>query len=311
MAITVVQMECFLEVVKRGNFSLAAANLYMSQPTLSRHIQALEEELGAPLFIRANNAVRLTDIGRELCPKLKDMYHRIREMSDELHEVVDQRSGRLRLGILATLRLDDRLRRAIRQVHLRFPESKIQLCHLDLSQSYPALMDGAVDLLMSVDAPLPSSDKVLFVNLYQEAMCMAVPRDHPHADLPNITHWEAEELFSDLEYLLLDAREFEPPIQQALREKQPNYANGYLKRITGTYATLDTLAMMVDAGLAITCMNAGSILGENPRVKLIPLVERNGSEFIPSTVQVNLYWVEKNQNPMLRAFLTALSSMPE
>ena len=49
---TTLQMECFLEAAKFSSFSLAAVNLYLSQPTLSRQIQAMEEELHTALFLR-------------------------------------------------------------------------------------------------------------------------------------------------------------------------------------------------------------------------------------------------------------------
>ena len=58
----------FLEVAREGNITRAAAYLHISQPTLSRQIKELEEELGKKLFVRSNYSVKLTEEGMLLRP---------------------------------------------------------------------------------------------------------------------------------------------------------------------------------------------------------------------------------------------------
>ena len=53
----------FLDLVETMNYSLSASRLYISQPTLSRHIQAMEKELGFPLFHTSSHAYRCTADG--------------------------------------------------------------------------------------------------------------------------------------------------------------------------------------------------------------------------------------------------------
>src|SRR5215210_4310641 len=48
------QLECFLAVARLGNLSRAAEEMYLTQPTLTARIKALEEELGDPLFVRTS-----------------------------------------------------------------------------------------------------------------------------------------------------------------------------------------------------------------------------------------------------------------
>ena len=54
------QIECFLAIVEERNYSKAAERLFLSQPTLSRYIMALEKELGCVLFNRTTKKVELT-----------------------------------------------------------------------------------------------------------------------------------------------------------------------------------------------------------------------------------------------------------
>ena len=53
----------FLETAREGNITRAAERLHVTQPTMSRQLKDMEEELGVKLFIRTNYALRLTEAG--------------------------------------------------------------------------------------------------------------------------------------------------------------------------------------------------------------------------------------------------------
>lgn len=63
----------FIAVAEEGSLSGAARALRLTQPTLGRHIDLLEQALGAPLFLRAVHGMALTDLGRELLPEARAM----------------------------------------------------------------------------------------------------------------------------------------------------------------------------------------------------------------------------------------------
>ena len=69
----------FLTVAREESFSRAAEALYLSQPTLSRQIRELEEELGVQLLIRTNRNIRLTQEG-----------HRLRQRAQEIADLMDK-----------------------------------------------------------------------------------------------------------------------------------------------------------------------------------------------------------------------------
>ena len=62
------QLEAFLEAAGRGSFRRAAHALFLSQPSVSARVQALEDEVGAPLFHRTARGVRLTNLGQTFLP---------------------------------------------------------------------------------------------------------------------------------------------------------------------------------------------------------------------------------------------------
>ena len=61
---TLAQIKYFLTAVEMGSFSAAAEELYISQSSFSKQIKSLEDEIGAPLFLRANNRISLTEVGK-------------------------------------------------------------------------------------------------------------------------------------------------------------------------------------------------------------------------------------------------------
>ena len=65
---TTQQMEYFLALAQKLNFSAVAERFFISQPTLSRQISNMEQELNAQLFIRKNNTVSLTQAGEGCMP---------------------------------------------------------------------------------------------------------------------------------------------------------------------------------------------------------------------------------------------------
>ena len=90
----------FLCVTAEESFSAAARRLNYSQATMSLHIRALEEKLGARLLHRSPHSVTLTAEGRQLLPEIRALVDMHDRMVGRLHsELV---SGEVRLGVLET-----------------------------------------------------------------------------------------------------------------------------------------------------------------------------------------------------------------
>jgi len=92
------QMECFLAVARLGNVSRAAEEMYLTQPTLTARIKALEEELGDQLFVRTSRGMRLTEAGKEFLPYVERSLGSVEEGRQRLRELRGASGGRLSLG---------------------------------------------------------------------------------------------------------------------------------------------------------------------------------------------------------------------
>lgn len=88
-------LEMFLRVAELGSINKAAANMRMSQPTLSRHIATLEHELRCTLFTRTQLGVVLTDAGRLLADRARPLLRQFTLMTEEIGE---RAAGQLAIG---------------------------------------------------------------------------------------------------------------------------------------------------------------------------------------------------------------------
>lgn len=77
---SVAQLEYFIAVAEEEHLTRAAARLHISQPPLSRQIQSLEEELGAPLFERKARGMKLLPAGQIFLREARDIVARIRAL---------------------------------------------------------------------------------------------------------------------------------------------------------------------------------------------------------------------------------------
>ena len=76
------QLRSFAAVVQQGSFTKAAERLYLSQPTVSSHVQALEEELGRRLLLRTTKSLEVTPIGQEVYRRAVEMLALQRQTTD-------------------------------------------------------------------------------------------------------------------------------------------------------------------------------------------------------------------------------------
>ena len=92
------QIEGFLEVTRRGNFSRAAEARFVTQPTLTSRLHALERELGEPLFARTRRGMRLTDAGQGFLPYAERAMRAVRDGRQALADERSASAGQLVLG---------------------------------------------------------------------------------------------------------------------------------------------------------------------------------------------------------------------
>ncbi len=99
------QIEIFYHVYRAGSISGAARNLYVSQPSVSKVLRHLEDQLGFDLFKRDKGRLIATDAAHELFSDVDRIYEQIRMLRKSATNIRNRRGGHLRLGVLPSLSL--------------------------------------------------------------------------------------------------------------------------------------------------------------------------------------------------------------
>ena len=117
-----VLIACFREATETLNFTTAAQNIHISQPSFSRNIAMLEEELGFKLFWRSKqNGIRLTPAGAALYNGMFDIEKRFQNLLEKSRRISRGEEGKLVIGILNGICLDSQSFYHIKKFQEKFP----------------------------------------------------------------------------------------------------------------------------------------------------------------------------------------------
>ena len=166
----------FVAVARERNFTRAAEKLRIAQPPLSRQIQQLEEELGAPLIERDSRPAHLTETGKLFFEQAVRVLEHVDEMQATVRRFQQLRRDRFSIGFVPST-LYGKLPHVIRQYRAARPEVELVLLELTSLEQIAALRDNRIDVGFGrVALDDPGIRRQLLRN---ERLIAALPRDHP------------------------------------------------------------------------------------------------------------------------------------
>lgn len=178
------QVRYFLALCETLNFTRAAERCNVAQPSLTRAIRLLEDELGGPLFNRERNNTHLTELGRLMEPHLRELQAQAHAARLRATAFVELKVARLKLGLARGVppRLVDG---AIRRFAETYPDTEIMLTDDHGSRLAEALRQGDLEVVV---LPLRSHglDDLHYYPIARERPQVLVRADHPFAALPGV-----------------------------------------------------------------------------------------------------------------------------
>jgi LysR family hydrogen peroxide-inducible transcriptional activator len=168
------QLRHFMRVAEAANFTRAAEQVGLSQSALSRSIARLEEELGRPLFERQTRKAALTDAGRLLLDRARNILAMADDAKTEISD--DGQSGKVRVGAIPTI-APYFLPEGLRVFRGQFPQAQLIILEDTTEHLISKIRDGEIDLAIGA---LPIGAKYLEVEpLFEEELLLVTCRDHP------------------------------------------------------------------------------------------------------------------------------------
>ena len=139
------RLQVFEAVAKRLNFTKAAAELYITQPAVTKHIHELERHFKTKLFDRNGSRIKLTHAGEVLLQHTEQLFSLYRNLEFEMNNLSMEQSGRLRLGASTTI-AQYVLPPVLAAFHKKFPDIKITLSTQNTEYIEEALKNKGIDL---------------------------------------------------------------------------------------------------------------------------------------------------------------------
>lgn len=280
----------FLAVAEELHFGRAAARLHMAQPPLSRTIQQLERQLGAPLFERTTRSVRLTAQGAAFVDPAREIVRSFATAERTVAHAGRGEIGEVRVGFAGPSshrpisQLARRVRRDLPGVELTLTSTTYG------SGAIERIQEGSLDLaiVMYPSVPVGLGSRVVAVN----RLVVALPEDHSLAGRDTVTMAD----LADEAWVML-----QPTSGSSLRELTLRAAQeaGFLPRIAQHAPDSWTIFALVAAGVGVT-LTVDTAFGGSPGPDGLVVIPLDGSA---EQVHARLVWRADDASPVLRRVL--------
>ncbi|MNG98852.1 HTH-type transcriptional regulator GltC [compost metagenome] len=229
----------FVELVREKSFTRASEKLFVTQPTISKMIRSMEEELGQPLLNREGHSFTLTDSGQVLFARGQLILAQMQQLEAELADLQSLQHGRLALGIppmVGHVYAD-----LIRAYRSRYPKVELSIVEYGGRRIEQAVLEGELDLAITM---LPTREEGGLSAL--ELDCYPI-----QVVLPDLPRWrgESEIRLADLQeepfLLYTQAFTLSERLEQACQQA------GFVPQVAARSSQWDFLTAMVRSGMGV------------------------------------------------------------
>lgn len=283
------QLRYFVAVAEEGNIVAASHRLFISQPPISRQIQALEEELGVKLFVRTRKGVELTAPGAVFLEEARKVLSQLRRASERSRAAGEGQFGQLDVAYFGST-IYQIVPPLLRSFRSEVPQAKVSLTRMDKQRQVDALREGAAHIgFARYYAHAPD---IVVERMGEERISVAIPADEraPRSgmsleglrDRPIILFPQAgRPSFADDVVAIFRKRKIEPQVAHVAED-----------------ATSALTLTAIGAGACLVPRSVAAIAW--PGVRFLPLT---GTD---ATVPIHCAYKRGEPSPILKAFLTVL-----
>jgi len=286
--LTLTQLRCLVAVGDELNFRRAAARLNITQPPLTRHVRALEQQVGTPLFDRDRRTVRLTPAGASLVRAARRILEQVSDATQDARKVAGGDVGAVTIAFTAASSYAF-VPNLITRIRQSFPALTLNLRELTTPEQLIALRKEQIDF--GLLRPPVSLRDVQSRRVHRETMVVALPRRHALASSPVV---ELREIIADtlITYPPVEGPYLYGLVMGLFHAASLSPAN--VQHITQTHSIL----ALVEAELGVAIVPRAAERIAPPGVVIVQLT---GSQNV--NVDLHLAWRTNSTNPACRAVL--------
>ena len=231
-------LKAFIIVTETGSFSAAADSLHLTQPAISKRIAQLENLMGALLFDRIGRTVNLTEAGRELVPRARQILFNVEDSRKAIHNLSGNVAGKLSLATSHHIGLW-RLPPLLQEFSQLYPKVTLDLHFMDSEVAHEMIVQGNLEIGIITLAP-SQHERLESIPIWDDRLTIIVANNHPLATRSSLT---LEEL-AEFPAILPDLSTFTGRIVQNLFATRKLHLN-----VSMSTNYLETIKMLISIGL--------------------------------------------------------------
>jgi DNA-binding transcriptional LysR family regulator len=242
------QITTFLTIAELRSFSLAAEQLHITQPAVSKRIRQLEQSMKTSLFDRIGKRSILTPNGRAFLPHAERILHEVNSYRSSLEGQNDKPSGTLSLATSHHIGLH-RLPQILRDFKIKYPQVDLDLHFMDSEDACVAVANNELELAI-VTLPENTDPRLNLEAIWIDALQIVLAPDHPLANVEHIDKLK-----------LLDYPAILPSMGTFTRRIINNYFSSSKDQLKIALETnyLETIKVMVSANLGWSMLPASML----------------------------------------------------
>ena len=286
----------FITVAELLNFTKAAAKLHVAQPSFSRQIRDLEDELGVSLLERNSRCVRLTEAGQAFATEARGVLQRAETAAQTARTFASNKHGHLNLGYAPSLTVE-LLAQALRSFEKECPRVRVTIQDLSIREMTNGLRQGSLDAALTVELSGKQMQQLAFEKLRSYPVCAALRAGHRLAQAKAIDLAELKD-----ERLMVYSREEYPEYHYWLRSLFGRAIQGLLANAE-EHDSGTSLIAAVEAGRGVAVVASVFCSVAGPRIKLRPIQPS------PAPLVVGVAYHRRRVGPAARQFVRTLTGL--
>ena len=288
-----VLLACFRAATETLNFTTAAQMVHISQPSFSRNIAMLEDELGFKLFWRSKqNGIRLTPAGATLYEGLTGIEAQFKVLLEKSRRISRGEEGKLVIGILNGICLDSQSFYQIQKFQQQYPQVSVELKSCTLRELETTLLTGVCDICFLMADVIKEKSEILCEVVYKIPSYFVVPRA---AGFEQGGEYRMEDLKDQVFLLSEDFPEINEHILEGCR------LSGFTPK-TKMAPDHETKMLWAEMGAGVTGVTKDFYVVNSEQVNLIRIKEVMDMDY-------SIGWSKDNFNPAIALFYSIISEI--
>ena len=287
------RIEYFLAAAKYLNFTKAANVLYISQPSLSKQIALLEDELGLPLFDRSARALQLTSAGKQLCHEYTRLMPEIDAISEKVKRMKTSQRDTFFIGCVESIYLGKAAAKMVSGFSSHAGDVDTFIERHGFETLHSKLMDGSIDVAFTLSTQIEKMKDIVCVDIERRSRCIIMSSDHKLANKDEI---EIEDL-RDQTFVILGKPDFTNLCDDIIAACE---SAGFTPK-TFFAPNVDTILDYIELTGCIAFFDKSIVENRLGRLKHYPTKMEKRFNLV-------CIWKNSNRNPALHKFIQYLPS---